>query len=256
MPITQSRMIALLHAAQDYQDAFEKVKRMIGTTAELVAAKRLPAEVGISQLKDMITDYMLDNPINTMVTIGAEGKNFKPWKVRRNDREAEKARRKRDEAHPFRETRNQGEKLTGLAALEELVRRDTPHQLDTWNQYRTKPGGQPRKEQRESLELVPGPKEKSPELLAAEEMARRLELEEQGLAEEGEEIDGLGFNPLEPTPPQVQAQVQVPVKIKVKGLGLTEEQKKELDVQVERDLKMFEQQEEYERLYGKKGEEE
>lgn len=90
MPITQQRMIALINAARDFEQAFDRA-------CQLIDKERLerPGEEGLQSLHFYINSSgLLSHPIDTRLTIEREHHHFRKT-YRYNDRQALKAAKKR-----------------------------------------------------------------------------------------------------------------------------------------------------------------
>lgn len=95
MPITQSRMIALIQAAQDYQRALDQVTEMIEMQRQLVEeGQRTHQQACEILFLSAHAKFLLSQPVESALTILAEARHFK-LNQRRNDRKAAKARDRR-----------------------------------------------------------------------------------------------------------------------------------------------------------------
>ncbi len=95
MPITQSRMIALVSAAQDYKQALDQVCGFITKQHERHTAGQITSDQACELLFSSANAmFLLAQPIESALAIVAEAKHFRV-NSRRNERKAEKARENR-----------------------------------------------------------------------------------------------------------------------------------------------------------------
>lgn len=95
MPITQSRMLSLLSAAQDYKQALELVCHTLAAQeASLREGTTTPAQALQLCFASANAVVLLSNPTISPAVIGVESAHFKS-NQRRNIKKAEKARAKR-----------------------------------------------------------------------------------------------------------------------------------------------------------------
>lgn len=96
MPITQDRMIALLEAAQDFEDTFDRTLRDIRHHIHSFQSGAISGDEFISRLT-----YLTQGKINllqhheSITTIALEKAHFKPSRIRQNERIANLQRNKR-----------------------------------------------------------------------------------------------------------------------------------------------------------------
>lgn len=96
MPITQSRMLDLLHAAQDFQQAFDDMFRYIGQQRERVEQQQITKEQAFDNLAFQVKpEYMLSRPMESPVTVLLETKHFSMF-ARKNEKSAKWQRSKRE----------------------------------------------------------------------------------------------------------------------------------------------------------------
>lgn len=95
MPITQDRMLALLAAAQDYQQAWDRAEAFAQTVQRSLDERRITTQEACAQLLLVLTSQMqLQRPTMTATTIAEERIHFRIFK-QRNIRAAERQRLRR-----------------------------------------------------------------------------------------------------------------------------------------------------------------
>ena len=95
MPIKQERMIALIRAGEDFQQALRKLRAMIVSASTSAAGGGLPPATALQNLEIMSQEAMLmDNPVESVLTLREESQHFAK-RAARNSRDAAKQRRKR-----------------------------------------------------------------------------------------------------------------------------------------------------------------
>lgn len=95
MPITQDRMLTLLAAAQDYQQAWDRAAHFATKTEQAVEGQYLSKEEAYHQLLMVLrTPMQLLHPVLTGAAIEREREHFRLFKAR-NIRTAEKQRQRR-----------------------------------------------------------------------------------------------------------------------------------------------------------------
>ncbi len=106
MPITQNRMLLLLKAAQDYQQALESVIENLNQQSHMVSTGQRTLEsawelavIGINPI------ILLSDPVQSAKTIMAEAIHFNANHAQ-NVKKAEKARISRAKANPFAKLAN------------------------------------------------------------------------------------------------------------------------------------------------------
>lgn len=137
MPITQSRMIALLRAAQDYKQALESVCETLARQDE----QHRTGQITIKQAAAVCfmsarAVVMLSDPIHSAETIGIEAAHFRA-NERRNNKKATKAREHRQAAGtpiaPTAPSRMDGTFTRGQAIATRLGAAQTrEHQHQRW----------------------------------------------------------------------------------------------------------------------------
>ena len=93
MPITQSRMMALVNAAQDYKNALRSAQQIVKTN--LIAARqgRASAADALEQIGLMVTEFgLLQHKIESAETIAIESKHFSRSVIHRNERSKQRQR--------------------------------------------------------------------------------------------------------------------------------------------------------------------
>lgn len=97
MPITQSRMLALIDAAQDYQQAWRKIVNFFNSREQAIGLGQTTHERAWNELYLHIQSTMaLERPITTTETIARETEHFR-HASKRNKRSAAWQRKKRDQ---------------------------------------------------------------------------------------------------------------------------------------------------------------
>lgn len=100
MPIAQSRMLALIAAAEDYEQAWIKVRNAYNNIAENINAGILTIEQAWPELDFMFTSQLfLSDPEGTLKTIARESAHFKATS-KRNQKSAQWQREKRNGRQP------------------------------------------------------------------------------------------------------------------------------------------------------------
>ncbi len=95
MPISQARMLALVAAAEDYEQAWMKVRRAYMQIAENIQTRKTTLEQAWPELDFMFTSQLfLADPENTFKTIARESAHFKAT-AKRNEKSAQWQREKR-----------------------------------------------------------------------------------------------------------------------------------------------------------------
>lgn len=98
MPITQSRMLSLLAAAQDYADAMERFWSICTETRNRFQQGEITAAQAVDLMAISIRpELMLQFPYQSPTVLKLEAKHFAMEK-RRNERKTEKARENRERA--------------------------------------------------------------------------------------------------------------------------------------------------------------
>lgn len=98
MPITQDRMISVIIAARDYQQALQQAERYAKQAIDAVQLKQADAFTELSRITMLITETsLLREPIHSATTILLEEKHFKHVKGR-NARRADKQAKQRMDA--------------------------------------------------------------------------------------------------------------------------------------------------------------
>ena len=96
MPITQERMLALIYAAADFEQAYEKFRQFTILQNQHVKAGRVSAETAIQLCADAVElHHFLVRPVESQLTIRQEAKHFTASKQRENARRAARQARQR-----------------------------------------------------------------------------------------------------------------------------------------------------------------
>ncbi len=96
MPITQDRMLALLEAADDYRNAWDRAQNYMNGLDEALASSRMTVEQAWSEARLLLKSTLqLNTPIKTTETLIKEITHFKAFK-KRNIKAAQWQREKRD----------------------------------------------------------------------------------------------------------------------------------------------------------------
>jgi hypothetical protein len=112
MPITQARMLRLISAARDYQNALDTVLEMIHGAAKRVKNAPDTAQHELEQIDAMLVPhFILHAPIPSAATIASESAHFKVAK-RLNERAQKRQERKRAEQGQEREPQFEGNTRT------------------------------------------------------------------------------------------------------------------------------------------------
>ncbi len=99
MPITQDRMLSLLAAGEDYQQALERYWVVAQSTRQRVAAGQITAQQGFDLLAiETRPEWLLKYPYDSPAVLKLEHLHFKR-ESKRNKRKAEKARENRAAQH-------------------------------------------------------------------------------------------------------------------------------------------------------------
>lgn len=107
MPITQDRMIAVLNAAQDYEQALQRAVALIRTHAQQAKDGVITWQEAMENTVMLVSaQALLTRTITTNKTLGAERQHFKAF-ARRNERSAKRMKEKRNEFGPTRDTKRQ-----------------------------------------------------------------------------------------------------------------------------------------------------
>ena len=93
MPISQARMLALLSAAQDYQQALTEVgERALANTKFVADGMLSPADVVAGLPRQLKPENLLRSPIESAAAIAREASHFNRQTIQRNNRNARKRR--------------------------------------------------------------------------------------------------------------------------------------------------------------------
>lgn len=96
MPITQSRMLQLLHAAQDYQQGFNDTFQALADHAAMVRDGKETVEEGFSHITQSLRpEFLLARPLESPSILILETKHFKTF-ARKNVKSAAWQREKRE----------------------------------------------------------------------------------------------------------------------------------------------------------------
>ena len=91
MPITQSRMIALINAASDFEEALFQSCRLVRTERQLFKTGNKSAEEALEIIAATLDEkFMLSDPMNSAKVLGIERAHFKSTLVARNNRARDK----------------------------------------------------------------------------------------------------------------------------------------------------------------------
>jgi hypothetical protein len=101
MPITQSRMIALINAAHDFEQALDKAKHMTNSYWQMAHSGSMSWQEAFTLANTALsTDQYLQTPIQSGQTIAVERSHFKSA-AKRNDRAAIRQANHRLRRHEF-----------------------------------------------------------------------------------------------------------------------------------------------------------
>lgn len=129
MPITQARMLSLLAAAQDYQQAFQTIMEKAEHIRSYLLARQITPEQACEQYeKATLPLLLLQYPYDSPVVLRFESLHFAKEK-KRNDRKAAKARENRlaDSTGQPRPNRGDGRQYGYLGGPKEVQRQK--HQI-------------------------------------------------------------------------------------------------------------------------------
>jgi hypothetical protein len=107
MPITQDRVIAILNAAQDYEQALSRAVGLIRTHAQQAKDGVITWQEAMETTMMLVSaGALLTRSITTNKTLAAERQHFKDF-ARRNERSARRMAEKRSEFGPVRHPKRQ-----------------------------------------------------------------------------------------------------------------------------------------------------
>lgn len=101
MPISQQRMLRLIAAAEDFEAGLQRASQIVDREAALAKQGHQTAATALFNISLLVQrDLLLSHPVETAVALASEKQHFSGGKVRDNEREAARAKRRREARQP------------------------------------------------------------------------------------------------------------------------------------------------------------